>query len=1728
MVTRRRFPWRLVRLIAIILIVAVLLPVAKAENKSCEVEAERLLDFTVIHKQTKKPMAGVKLDIRIDNDQRKDVTDEQGRCRIKLGEKQPDYVRIEASKEDFVPMRVSWYKEGDIAIPETYTLALEPGTSIGGIIQNEEGKPIAAVKVFLLAPGSCGETECVAIRDYEVKTDPNGRWRCDIMPAKLDDVSIRLAHPYYIDDEMYGMTAKPSMEQLRAMTGIMVMKKGLTVIGEVLDSNGQPIEGAWVAQGSTRFADYPSTDTVAKGMFRFLNAKPGEMVLTVQAKGYAPELKEITVRKGMPKVKFRLEPGHTIKGRIVDPQGKPIEGAFVAADTWRGHRSLSWRVNTDAEGRFQWDDAPADEVLIDMGKQGYMSVRNYTMSPSEDEYVITMHCPLRVSGKVVDAETGEPIAKFKVLLGIDWGRGQRVYWERRNAKTFTQGCYETTFTYPYPAHLIRIEAEGYKPGVSRLFKNDEGEVVFDFKLQKGEGPGGIVRLPDGKPAADAEVILCTPSQGAYIKDGENYQKRDSQFVETGADGHFSFPAQTDPYMLVVLHDEGYAEITAEELAAEPNVAIQPWGRVEGVLRIGSQPGAGENMHLYYPRPYEPNAPRIDHHYDAVTDDQGNFVFERVPAGRVRVGREIKLSELMTGYSHAVPIEVKAGQIVSVTVGGTGRPVIGKVTVPSDYNEPINWAYGHNSLSLKMPEPPRPDDINEMTQEEIQAWYESWKNSEEGKAFEEARWKKRRNYAVKIEHDGTFRVEDVPADKYQLRISVHEPPVGRQCGFGELIGWVHHEFDVPEMPGGRSDEPLDIGALELEIAKRLKVGDPAPLFEIEDLDGNKIRLVDYRGKVVLLDFWATWCGPCVAEIPKLKELYDAFGKNKRFVMIGLSLDKDIETVKKYVAEKELKWLQGFLGSTWESTVVKDYGVRGIPAIFLIDPQGKIIAKKLRGQQLKSAVDRALESDFNNKANLEVESETAKNKKLQLRARMYSSDRLQELGKALLVYANDHEDNYPDGWDDLKDYLSRDELRWAVENAKYLGKGKNVLLASQTIIAYDETLLKLGEGTNVLYNDSHVAFEKPEQLKKLGITVPEQPSELKAAAKEKLIADIADKGIFTIRVIGPQGKSAANVQIYKYYSVHNATKPHAQFESDDDGLVRIYEEKIFRHEYEKQRGVLLYALSDQKLAGFLKVSCDDINKKLTLQLEPVCRIYGQLESSALEKLGQSLEWTNVYLYKDRYRPLSYSPGDQGRFEFLVPPGQYRLYAYGTNTYSSSQQVEIEPGQENLQMNFDLPADKLATLKGKPAPELRKIKGWLNSKPLKLADLRGKVVLLDFWGYWCGPCRAAMPKLIELYEKFSKDGLVIIAIHDDSLDSVEQLKEKLDKISQEHCGGRQIAFPVALDGGGETKIEGTDRTARGATTAAYGIQGWPTCVLIDRDGKVSGKVHPSDLELIEQLKQMLGVEDKKSAWRQQFNKVYHLEQGQVLKRIAPPFIPQRRDYYVDEESCQASLISKPPRSFIFHWNGKLKEWGKTFSVDVPDLDSVLQHVLRLKSFEYEELEGLSNMELPGDWIVRDETSQAVKLKALSQILADELGRTIHFKKHAVEREVIVATGCFKFQPISGTYNNRWLHLFSDQLDPDERSGGGTANSVSELLDVLGNRVGIPVMNETESPKEIGIPYGHHRSSKLREIKDETKKAGKLQMLLNNLSEQTGLGFTIERRPIVIWLVTEKGSDR
>lgn len=119
------------------------------------------------------------------------------------------------------------------------------------------------------------------------------------------------------------------------------------------------------------------------------------------------------------------------------------------------------------------------------------------------------------------------------------------------------------------------------------------------------------------------------------------------------------------------------------------------------------------------------------------------------------------------------------------------------------------------------------------------------------------------------------------------------------------------------------------------------------------DGREIDLKDYRGKVVLIDFWATWCGPCVAEMPHVKEVYEKYNK-KGFEVIGISLDAEKSRLDAYVKKNGLSWPQYFDGKGWKNDIAAKLGITSLPTVYLIDRDGAIFTKDGRAEELDEAM------------------------------------------------------------------------------------------------------------------------------------------------------------------------------------------------------------------------------------------------------------------------------------------------------------------------------------------------------------------------------------------------------------------------------------------------------------------------------------------------------------------------------------------------------------------------------------------------------------------------------------------------------------------------------------------------------------------------------------------------------------------------------------------------------
>ena len=347
---------------------------------------------------------------------------------------------------------------------------------------------------------------------------------------------------------------------------------------------------------------------------------------------------KMIVPKGeIPPADFRLTPSKPFRGRVVDNQGRPIAGVSVSA-RWEECYHLDWKAETDAEGRFVWPDAPVEgEIEFDLRKPGYSGGLDRVGHAAAGQAELTINTPLRARGRVVYVDSKQPIRSFTVISAARFQDDREIKWDRARAVKGSEGRYEIALSrrdQPKMVFHVRIEAEGYGPAISRPIKPDEGEVILDFALKKAGDISGVVRLPDGTPVANADVYI----DGLGVTNSRNDPLPAPGYLsdrprKTRPDGRYAFPPQDEPFGVVVVHEKGFGDRTAEEMARSADVTLKPWGRIEGTFRIRGKPAVRQQIDLNLIRSVIAPSYRYQS-YMATTDDQGRFVIERVMDGEV--------------------------------------------------------------------------------------------------------------------------------------------------------------------------------------------------------------------------------------------------------------------------------------------------------------------------------------------------------------------------------------------------------------------------------------------------------------------------------------------------------------------------------------------------------------------------------------------------------------------------------------------------------------------------------------------------------------------------------------------------------------------------------------------------------------------------------------------------------------------------------------------------------------------------------------------------------------------------------------------------------------------------------------------------------------------------------------------------------------------------------------
>lgn len=434
-------------------------------------------------------------------------------------------------------------------------------------------------------------------------------------------------------------------------------------------------------------------------------------------------------------------------------------------------------------------------------------------SPSAEQAVPRDQRLVRITA--TDAKTGLPIPSLTILAGEE-ELLRPITWDYSNRKQTTDRPAEFRLVRPWKSTVLRIAAEGYQPLVTQPIARRGEVLTLAVQLEPDPGITGTVLTPDGAPAQGATLALCTYIKAVIVGEGklQYYSMYGPELVPStaAADGSFRLPSEVDPWLLVIAHDRGYAELTPEEVSQSSTVTLKAWGRLEGEMAPQGKPLAEEVIGVRETTrdddvgQLSPTANR-SYHARATTDSQGKFVFEKMPPITVEMSHQPQHPSLKSAKSTYIwcssHVSIVPGETTRVRLPAPGRSVTGRMALPSESRLRIVDLSWEASAILR---PPTVSGFGEEVQERWNA-YHLFLESELGQAY--------RRDPVAIHADGTFRIEGLPAGNYLLRVTARQKSASSPTDGPQQAGFLARRFEVP--PLGESSEPLNLGELTLRDA-----------------------------------------------------------------------------------------------------------------------------------------------------------------------------------------------------------------------------------------------------------------------------------------------------------------------------------------------------------------------------------------------------------------------------------------------------------------------------------------------------------------------------------------------------------------------------------------------------------------------------------------------------------------------------------------------------------------------------------------------------------------------------------------------------------------------------------------------------------------------------------------------------------------------------------------------
>ena len=723
------------------------------EPKPPTTKEPRSIEITVLDPEGNPiPDAEVETNPRMRNT--KNTTDDKGRLNIMLDTAR----RLFSASIDMpaYPKLLYYWRDGVSQSPlkKQLTFRMQEPKTIGSFVKDEQGNPIKGVEVRIASQQSYAYPyeHCPEIYPHISKTiitDAKGHWQFDRFSPTTNKncLYIYLSHPNFIFN---GDHRPLSIEELLASDKTITLNRSKPFEGDILDPEGKAITDAYMTPITSLVGIRKRHKVATDGHFTIPAAMPRHerdktVSFLISSKSWAPTIYEFPFPPEKPAI-IHLKPGKRISIRVIDEKGEPIKKASIHRYLLKGYEAQvpeMGHCSTDKNGLWQWDHAPEKPLYYNIYKKGYIRTTEQ-LSPQPTAQTVTLQPMIPITGQVIDATTKKPIPTARIITGRINNSGE-CHWDQINFADAKAGTYKIDLFFNDSSYYLKATSEGYLPKISKEIFQKDGNLTIDFELIPATNITGTIITPDGNPADQAKVFMSKGDgkiwPGNYLGPHTN-----ATFTKTDSQGHFKLSPEKGPYTIIVNHPDGFAFVDNEKLKEPSTIKLIRWAKVEGTILIGSKPAAHHKASLTQIQsgfPIQDQAP-----FETRTDENGHFLFDKVFPGQLKVSRALYLgsdSEFSTYISNnGVYAKADSGETINVTIGGTGQPVIGRLTVPKEYEDKIDWRHRYLTLtpSKRFPQPPIPDTVKKIhedrtkTIDEKRELLKKWAETKEGKAYSE--------------------------------------------------------------------------------------------------------------------------------------------------------------------------------------------------------------------------------------------------------------------------------------------------------------------------------------------------------------------------------------------------------------------------------------------------------------------------------------------------------------------------------------------------------------------------------------------------------------------------------------------------------------------------------------------------------------------------------------------------------------------------------------------------------------------------------------------------------------------------------------------------------------------------------------------------------------------------------------------------------------------------------